>query len=164
MEPNTRGDQCVDCPAGRAGDDGVCTVCSTGLVAENDGATECTPCAEGKEPNNDSTACKDDESPCVDDDACLQAKPAWGASYTCARSTQYCNFYPVEMACCPESCGKCSDDEGPAADDSASGAGASAWGRRLQSSSDTAFVSCEYCAAGHALAKILPAHDIDACV
>jgi hypothetical protein len=154
MQPNTRGDQCVDCAAGRAGGEGLCTVCGTGLVAESDGATQCTPCAEGKEPNDDSTACN--ESPCIDDDACLQAKP-WGASYTCAGSTQYCDSHPVEMACCPESCGTCSEEEAPAADVSASGtAAASLWGRRVQSSSDAAFVSCQYCAAGEVVTNLHP--------
>jgi hypothetical protein len=62
MQPNARGNQCVDCPAGRAGDEGACTVCDTGLVAESDGATECTSCAAGKEPNDDSTACKENDT------------------------------------------------------------------------------------------------------
>jgi hypothetical protein len=73
---------------------------------------------------------------CVDDDACLQANPAWGASYTCAGSTQYCSSYRADMACCPESCGMCSEDGVLAADASSSGAAAaSGWGRRVQSSS-----------------------------
>ena len=62
MQPNARGDKCIDCPAGRAGDEGVCTACGAGLVAEYNGATECMQCAEGKEPNTDSTACEDDDT------------------------------------------------------------------------------------------------------
>jgi hypothetical protein len=48
------------------------------------------------------------ESTCQDDDACLQAKPDWGAQYTCASSTQWCESWAADMACCKKSCGKCS--------------------------------------------------------
>ena len=44
---------------------------------------------------------------CADDDACLQAKPDWGAGYTCADSTDYCDSYREDMACCKRSCKAC---------------------------------------------------------
>ena len=45
---------------------------------------------------------------CRDDDACLQAKPAWGNAYNCAGSTQWCvGTWAADMKCCPKACGTC---------------------------------------------------------
>merc|ERR1712166_1151064 len=50
---------------------------------------------------------------CDDDDTCLQAKPAWGSSYTCSSSSKYCSSYADDMACCPKTCNKCSSPSTP---------------------------------------------------
>ena len=59
--------------------------------------------------NEGCSVCQQSASPdpCVDDDVCLQGKPDWGSSYTCADSTQYCDSHTEDMACCPKSCGQC---------------------------------------------------------
>ena len=45
---------------------------------------------------------------CEDNDACLVAKPAWGARYTCANSASYCETYPGDLyECCPKTCNTC---------------------------------------------------------
>jgi hypothetical protein len=133
----------------------VCNCCNAdnspcaGQYQDEEGQESCKSCPAGQSserPGQAEVAEEQDESSdaaivwgrrlqrgsqCVDDDACLQAKPTWGASYNCAGSTQYCTSYASDMAtCCPESCGKCSDDEVP----------------------DRS--SCEYCAVGK-LAPIL---------
>jgi hypothetical protein len=50
-----------------------------------------------------------------DNNACLQAKPVWGAHATCAGSAQYCGSYADVMLCCPAACGRCSGGVGAAA-------------------------------------------------
>ena len=41
-----------------------------------------------------------------DDSLCLQQSEAWGETYTCEASIEYCNIYEKDMRrCCPESCG-----------------------------------------------------------
>ena len=49
---------------------------------------------------------------CTDDNVCLQSKPSWGDSYTCAGSTTYCTGSWAEDMhnCCPMSCGICPSD------------------------------------------------------
>ena len=43
---------------------------------------------------------------CVDDDSCLQSKPAWGTSWSCASSTIYCESARSDdmTDCCMLSC------------------------------------------------------------
>ncbi len=52
--------------------------------------------------------------PCVDNDACLAAKPAWGAGYTCeSAGAGYCDdvTWQSDMhECCPDFCGVCPSD------------------------------------------------------
>ena len=41
-----------------------------------------------------------------DSDACLQASPGWGTSYTCSSSIGWCFSWGKDLRrCCPESCG-----------------------------------------------------------
>jgi hypothetical protein len=115
-----------------------CKSCPAGQYSEGQGQAEV---AEEQEESSGAASAwgrrLQSGSQCVDDDACLQAKPAWGASYTCAGSAQYCvsAAYANDMACCPESCGKCT---GKACAACARGRFAAATGSS----------SCEPCAAG----------------
>lgn len=50
-----------------------------------------------------------ERNPCPNDDPCLQARPSWGTSYTCTKSTQWCTgTWAKDMIdCCPSACDVC---------------------------------------------------------
>ena len=84
-------------------------------------------------------------STCVDDDACLQKNPVWGESYTCAGSTQYCNQYYEDMACCPKSCERCEGEEEPTINEYGCFEGKQGWCANLEHSHISACECKEDC-------------------